>query len=256
MRAMMKQMIAVGVTFTMATVVSAEMVPVTAQECVPDIVQSQLREEQQRQNTEWTLENQALYPKQYCQAQLVKLAGYASQLNVQAHRYAVTKSRVERLIADDEVGLAGLVKFLQEAKAAYRKAEADNAWPVKLRGIAFSKSRTQEKILEAAQKIEPLKVRIEKRKFLLSKIASRQERVAQEQQNVIRIRELVQNTLTDLELKSVVEADRSISETVRAIGDSLRALSMDCDGDFSVDELIQIETEEMRQAQFDAIMAE
>jgi hypothetical protein len=225
-------------------------------EGMPDIVATQQRAEWERQNTEWTLENQAKYPKAYCQAQLGELTKYAQQLDVQAHKCAVAKVRMERLIRDDECLLTSLTQFLDEAKLAYREADAENKWPVKLRGIRFAKAGVQTKILEAAQKIAPLKTRVAQRGQLLVKIVSCQERIAQEQQNVVRIRELVQSTLTDLDVRRVVEADQSISEAVRAIGDSLQALSTGGDGELSVEELLRLETNEVRQARFDAIMAE
>ena len=114
----------------------------------------------------------------------------------------------------------------------------------------------QTKILEAAQKIETLKARLEQREHLSLKIASRQERIAQEQQNVVRIRELVRRTLTDLELSAVFEADQGIADAVRAIGDSLQALSFGGEANLSVEELIRLETDDSRQAAFDAIMAQ
>ena len=221
----------------------------------PDVVATQQRNERERQDTLWTLENQAIYPKEYCQAQLVELDKYAKQLEVQVHKCAVAKVRTERLMADDAGMLDHLKRFLDEAKGLYRKADAADAWPAKLRGLRFSKEKLQAKILEAAQKIETLTVRLEERERLALKIASRQERIMQEQQNVVRIRELVQRTLTDLELSAVVEADQSIADAVRAIGDSLQALSLGGEEDLSVEELIRLETSESRQAAFDAIMA-
>ena len=225
-------------------------------ERTPDVVVVQQRHERVRQDAMWTLENQAKYPKEYCQAQLDELAKYAKQLDVLAHKCAVAKVRTERLLADDKGILNQLGRFLDEAKRLYRKADAESAWPAKLRGVRFSKKSMQTKILEAAQKIETLKARLEQRERLSLKIASRQERIAQEQQNVVRIRELVRRTLTDLELSAVVEADQGIADAVRAIGDSLQALNFGGEENLSVEELIRVETDDSRQAAFDAIMAQ
>ena len=222
----------------------------------PDVVAAQQRNERERQDSMWTLENQALYPKEYCQAQLAELAKYAKQLDVLVHKCAVAKVRTERLMADDKGMLNQLGCFLDEAKGLYRKADAESAWPAKLRGVRFSKKSMQTKILEAVQKIETLKARLEQRERLSLKIASRQERIAQEQQNVVRIRELVRRTLADLELSAVVEADQGIADAVRAIGDSLQALNFGGEENLSVEELIRVETDDSRQAAFDAIMAQ
>ena len=74
-------------------------------EKTPRIVREQQRKERVRQNMEWTPENQALHPIEYCQAQLEKLSENASRLDVQAHKYAVAKNQAERVIADSEAQL-------------------------------------------------------------------------------------------------------------------------------------------------------
>ena len=48
----------------------------------PDIVAEQQRKERVRQNTQWTAENQALHPVEYCQAQLEEVAKYAKSRKI------------------------------------------------------------------------------------------------------------------------------------------------------------------------------
>lgn len=94
-------------------------------ERTPGVVVVQQRHERVRQDAMWTLENQAKYPKEYCQAQLDELAKYAKQLDVLVHKCAVAKVRTERLLADDKGMLNQLGRFLDEAKGLYRKAIED-----------------------------------------------------------------------------------------------------------------------------------
>ena len=65
-----------------------------------------------------------------------------------AHKCAVAKVRTERLLADDKGILNQLGRFLDEAKGLYREADAESAWPAKLRGVRFTKESMQTKILE------------------------------------------------------------------------------------------------------------
>ena len=63
---------------------------------VPNIVREQQRKERVRQNTQWTAENQALHPIEYCQAKLEDLNEYAQRLEVVTHKMMVAKSAATR----------------------------------------------------------------------------------------------------------------------------------------------------------------
>ena len=58
----------------------------------PDVVREQRRLERQRQNSQWTAENQAKYPVEYCLAQLGEVRRFSEQLEVSEHKIAVALS--------------------------------------------------------------------------------------------------------------------------------------------------------------------
>ncbi|MBR5457289.1 MAG: hypothetical protein IKV56_00860, partial [Kiritimatiellae bacterium] len=148
-------------------------------EKTPRIVREQQRKERIRQNTEWTPENQALHPIEYCQAQLEKLAEHASKLDVQAHKYAVAKNQATRAVSDAEAQLADIAKFLEEAKRSYREAAASGKWPVTIRGFALSKEKAEEKIVAAAEKRPTLQSTIARNKALLVQLEKKLGRVSE-----------------------------------------------------------------------------
>ena len=122
----------------------------------PLIVQEQKKKENIRQNTEWTAENQALYPIEYCQAKLKDLDTYAERLEVSAHAIAVELNKVKRNMGNDAAQLKQLQAFLSTAKKAYLEAEASGKWPVNINGFAFSQDNAKLKIIEAARKVKEL----------------------------------------------------------------------------------------------------
>ena len=146
-------------------------------EKVPRIVREQQRKERIRQDIEWTSENQARHPIEYCQAQLEKLAENADRLDVQAHKYAVAKNQAQRTISESESQLDGIAQFLEEAKQAYRDADASCRWPVTIRGFALSKEKAQEKIVAAAEKRPMLKNAIARNKALIVALEKKSARV-------------------------------------------------------------------------------
>lgn len=222
---------------------------------VPRIVREQQRKERKRQDTEWTPENQALHPIEYCQAQLETLSEYADQLSVQAHKCAVAKNQALRGISDAEAEIACVAQFLEDAKQAYREAESSGKWPVTIRGFALPREKAQEKIVAAAEKRPVLRGVVARNKGLLASLEKKMLRVNEEQKNVVKIKERIQLTLNDLNLKKVVDGDNGISDALNAINDSLGALGMNYD-DPSVEELIAPDKATSIKVSFDAIMAE
>ena len=224
-------------------------------EKTPRIVREQQRKERVRQNMEWTPENQALHPIEYCQAQLEKLSENASRLDVQAHKYAVAKNQAERVIADSEAQLTDIAQFLKDAKSAYKGAEAAGKWPVTIRGFALSKEKAQEKIVAAAEKRPTLQSAIARNRVLLATLEKKAARVAEEQKNIIKTKERIQMVLNDLNLKKVVEGDDSITDVLNAINDSLGALGTNYE-DPSIDDMLVPDKSSTIKVSFDAIMAE
>ena len=224
-------------------------------EKAPRIVREQQRKERFRQNTEWTPENQALHPIEYCQAQLEILADHASKLDVQAHKYAVAKNQALRTVSDAEAQLAGIAQFLEEAKRAYKEAAASGKWPVTIRGFALSKEKAEEKIVAAAEKRPALQSAIARNKALIAQIEKKSVRVSEEQKNVVKTKERIQMVLNDLNLKKVVEGDDGITDALNAINDSLGSLGTNYD-DPAIDDMLVPDKASTIKVSFDAIMAE
>ena len=222
---------------------------------VPRIVKEQQRKERKRQDAEWTPENQALHPIEYCQAQLERLSEYASQLDVQAHKYAVAKNQVIRRCSDAEAQLADIARFLDEAKRAYKAADASNRWPVTIGGFALAKEKAQEKIVAVAGRRPTLQATVARSKNMLVALEKKIAKVSEEQKNIVKIKERIQMTLNDLNLKKVVDGDNGITDALSAINDSLGALKTDYD-DPSVDDLLVPDKASSIKVSFDAIMAE
>ena len=224
-------------------------------EKTPRIVREQQRKEFVRQNTEWTPENQALYPIEYCQAQLEKLDEHASKLDVQAHKYAVAKNQATRAVSDAKAQLADIAKFLEEAKRAYKEAAASGKWPVTIRGFALSKEKAEEKIVAAAEKRPNLQASIARNKALIVQLEKKSDRVSEEQRNIVKTKERIQMVLNDLNLKKVVEGDEGITNTLNAINDSLGSLGTNYE-DPSIDDMLVPDKVSAIKVSFDAIMAE
>ena len=196
-------------------------------EKVPAIVKEQQRKERIRQNTQWTPENQALHPVEYCQAQLEELKKCSLKLEVSAHKYAVGQSEAKQKISDCEAQIAAIDKFLVTAKAAYRHADAANKWPVAINGFTLSKEKAQEKIVEAARKLDPLKNQVLSQKNIIAALERRSAKVEAEKRNIVSLRERIQSVISDLNTKKILEGEKGVADALNAINTSMGSLSVD-----------------------------
>lgn len=224
-------------------------------EKVPAIVKEQQRKERIRQNTQWTPENQALHPVEYCQAQLEELKKCSSKLEVSAHKYAVGQSEAKQKISDCEAQIAAIDEFLVTAKAAYRQADAANKWPVAINGFTLSKEKAQEKIVEAARKLDPLKNQVLSQKNIIAALERRSAKVEAEKRNIVSLRERVQGVISDLNTKKILDGEKGVTDALNAINASMGSLGLDA-ADPALEDLIAPSVSSSREATFNEIMAE
>lgn len=221
----------------------------------PDVVRKQREAEARRQNRDWTAENQAKHPVEYCRAQLETVDRNAAELGAVAHKIAVELRTCKRENLDDAAQADGLSRFLDSAKAAYRAAEAEGRWPVQVGGFSLAQERAQEKIVEAAGKIPELQSRIAARENRMAALRKKMDLVNAEQKQLAVHRERVQATLRALETQQVIDADGEIAAALGAIGDSIGALAPDED-DPVLAVLAAPDRRTSLAAEFAAIMAE
>ncbi len=224
-------------------------------ERVPKIVREQQRKERRRQNNTWTPENRALHPVEYCQAMLEELQKYSRELEARAHEKACAIATVKRTLGDNDTMEQNLKKFLAEAKKTYKECEAANSWPAKLGGYSLSREKTQEKIIDAAQKLAEVQLTTGSKKNQLVALEKTLKITQDEQKRVVKIREQVQNTINDLRIKKVIEGDNSIVANLNAIEDNMGTLGVDYD-DPKIESIIQPDEKTTREELFKKIMAE
>ena len=224
-------------------------------EKLPKVVREQQRKERKRQDSSWTPENRALHPIEYCQAQLEEIQRYSNELEARAHEKGCAIAAVKREIGDTETMSQTLEKFLVEAKSKYKECEAANSWPIMLGGFALSREKAQEKMIDAVQKLSQNKSRIGSKKNQLVFLEKTLKITQDEQKRVVKIRERIENTISDLRIKKVIEGDNSIVASLNAIEDSMSVLGVTYD-DPSIESIVQPDEKATREELFKKLMAE
>ena len=219
------------------------------------IVKEQQRKERIRQNNTWTPENRARHPVEYCQAQLEDLQRYSQELEARAHEKSCAIAAVKRTLGDSGAMEKNLQKFLAEAKPAFKACVAANNWPIKLGGYTLSQEKAQDKIIDAAQKLNEIKVKTASKKNQLVALEKTLKVTQDEQKRIVKIREQVQNTINDLRIKKVIEGDNSVVASLNEIEDNMGSLGVNYD-DPSIESIVQPDEKTTREELFKKIMAE
>ena len=224
-------------------------------EHVAKVVREQQRKERIRQDNTWTPENRALHPVEYCQAQLEELQRYSRELEARAHEKACAVAAVKRTLGDNDAMEKNLKKFIAEAKKTYKECDAANSWPATLGGYSLSREKSQDKIIEAAQKLAEVQAKTAGKKNQLVALEKTLVVTQNEQKRIVKIREQVQNTINDLRIKKVIEGDNSIVASLNAIEDNMGTLGVDYD-DPKIESIVQPDEKTTREELFKKIMAE
>lgn len=246
---------AIGRTTRAAQALNGNATSDSVQHDIPNIVEKQRKLENIRQNTQWTKENQALHPIEYCQSQLVELDRMSKQLQVQVHSIATAKAATQRKSEDAKSQIESYGRLIKEAKAAYRAAEASNQWPMQLNGFQLSKDRAEQKIVDMAQRLATMRSLVAKSVNQIAAFEKKAVKLENEQRKVIKVRERVQVTLEELKTKQVIDGANGIADALNAINDSMSSLGVDAD-DPSIDDLAIPDSSAERTKLFKEIMAE
>lgn len=236
------------------TMFAAKGLNATQTHAIPNIVADQKQKENIRQNTQWTPENQALHPVEYCQAQLEELDQMARKLQVQSHRISMSKAETQRKQVDAKAQSEGFLQLLKDAKIAYRIADVEGKWPMIFNGFRLSKERAQQKIVDATQSIASLKSFVEKSKNTIAILERKSIKIDTEQRKLISVKERLQSTLVELKTKQVIDGTNGVLDALNAINDSISSLGTDA-SDPSLEDLVIPDTDAARAKQFNEIMA-
>ena len=221
----------------------------------PHIVRELQRKERIRQDNEWTPENRARHPVEYCQAKLEDLRKHAQTLEGVVHEKLCKINALKREMENNAALETNLAKFIETAKQAYREGEQANRWPVQIGGFALSQETAKAKIIEAAQKLSGIRGKVATRSNILRALEKSLEKARGEQKVVSDTQEKLQNVISELKLKKVIDGDDGIKASLDAIGDSLDALGGSTADNPSLETLSSPDEKATQDALFKEIMS-
>ena len=176
-------------------------------------------------------------------------------LSATAHEKGCALNAVNRELGDADVMEKQLRKSLGELKAAYKQCEATNSWSAKVGGYELSRETTQQRIIDAAQKIAGIQAKSGTKRNMRNQIQKVLERTRNEQMRVVKLREQVQAEIGNLKLKKVIEGDDGIKAALDQISDAMGDLGVNYD-EPAIEDIAQSDQNAVREELFKKIMAE
>jgi hypothetical protein len=202
---------------------------------------------------EWSAKEQVKNPVGYLKDQLVVLDKHYENNAASLHQLLVTRSELERERANEDAELRQLDKFLEEAKRAYREAEAANSWPASVGGFTLTREKTRAKIVEAAQRRNEIQGRNTFKSNRVSAIEKRVKEIEAEQANIANLRKKIPQVIRDIETQKIID-DNGVSKAVESIRISMEVLSPRFDNP-SLDQMLPSDAASSDDSEFDSIMA-
>lgn len=219
---------------------------------VPRVVRDQQRKERNRQNNEWTAENRAEHPVEYCNAMLEALKPKETTLAAAILRIAGQKSETNRKLAKAKTDAEADKKALDKLKAFYRQG---GEWPRKLGEKTYTEEEAKDLILAAGKRVADRPAEIAALEKTVRALEKRHDEALREQKRFTEIRGELNATIDRLKVKQASGDVENIRNTLENLGDSLRSLGDGLlPGDDPLEDLYDSIQKDDRDAAFDDIM--
>lgn len=120
----------------------------------PDVVRDAEIRETLRQNGTWTSENIQANPYLFLQDQIRNCDNLKAKIEAQQITLTRMGKHAKRTAEDSDAMIARYSRFLEQAKVAYKAAEAADSWPAVVNGHELDEEQLSDRIADALERIE------------------------------------------------------------------------------------------------------
>lgn len=120
----------------------------------PTVVANAAMREAIRQDSTWTSENIRDNPYLFVQDQIRNCDALKAKIEAQNITMVRLGKQAARSIEEADTMIARYTAFLDQAKAAYKEAEATGTWPVTINGFRLDEEQLGDRIADALERIE------------------------------------------------------------------------------------------------------
>lgn len=220
----------------------------------PSIVKEVKIKEAIRQNREWTPENQAAHPLEYCLAQQEETLKLSKSVEVQSHRLRIARNALLREMQSDDISLSTCRKSLEDLKRQYREAEVSNCWPIVFNGYSLARDKVRALVVDLNRKVKAFEAARPEKKNQIAKVEMKIALLDKEVKRIADLRERLQSTITDIRTSRICEGEKEIGDVLNSINDSIKALDHEACGITAEDICTESGTANDEE-EFDLIMA-
>ena len=120
----------------------------------PKVVRQAAAREEARQNNTWTSENIQKNPYLFIQDQIRRCDELKNKIEAQDITMVRLGKQAARSVEESTSMITRYTTFLEQAKPAYKAAEASGEWPVVINGFKLDEEQLVDRIADALERIE------------------------------------------------------------------------------------------------------
>lgn len=177
----------------------------------PDVVKEQIEKENERQNSEWTIENVTEHPIEACNAKIDEIDAKIQKAEIAYNRALSAQAAARTTKKASEGEFAKYGDFLEKARSAYKAAKESGKWPIIVNGFSLGEEAAEEKIIVALKKSKEAKTKCEKAESEIVSMAHRMKEIKrisddlkEQRDKVIEYRENIRSGQLQSEIKGLV----------------------------------------------------
>lgn len=187
----------------------------------PRVVRKAAAREAAKQNNTWTSENIQKNPYLFVQDQIRNCDELQAKIEAQTITMTRLNKQSSRMAGESESAITRYTAFLEQAKAAYKAAEASGAWPVVINGYKLDEDQLAERIGDALEGVELARKKRDGAEVIARKTEQRKELLKAKKKELASLRSQLVQQGEEIKMNSQLAEIKELSNVLNVVRDMM-----------------------------------
>lgn len=187
----------------------------------PRVVAKAARREAARQNNTWTSENIQKNPYLFIQDQIRNCDELQAKIEAQTITMVRLNKQSSRMADEAESAIARYTDFLEQAKTAYKAAEASGAWPVVINGYKLDEDQLADRIADALEGVELARKKRDGVEVIARKTEQRKELLKAKKKELVSLRSQLVQQGEEIKMNAQLAEIKELSNVLTVMKDMM-----------------------------------
>lgn len=187
----------------------------------PKVVRKAEAREAARQNNTWTSENIQKNPYLFIQDQIRRCDELKAKIEAQDITMVRLNKQASRSVEESDSMITRYTAFLEQAKPAYKAAEASGEWPVVINGYKLDEDQLAERIGDALEGIDLARKRRDGAEVIARKTEQRKELLKAKKKELESLRGQLVQQGEEIKMNSQLAEIKELSNVLNVVKDMM-----------------------------------